>query len=299
MPGFQQLGYGAVSNLTPSAPVPAGNADTITNALGPWNKGPGRNAAARALVYKAALTGFLADYTEPSCRGLVGSGSSLGGDLLKTGIAAGLSAIPFVGGFLSKFVGIFGAHHAAAVKLEQATLCQAVPDANNFLRQIDSLVSTGQMDVATAAQALEQGYSNWRDEVKAVLQDRGKCNEACQYENMFRAAIEKRKQDYAIVVSQNAAGSQGVVGGVVSAIKTSGVFSGFVQAANSAADAVASAARSVVSSFSNTSLPSGSNATAQAGLTPARQNSLALFLAVGIGLLSVAVFSNFFGGKGK
>ncbi len=52
MAGLQQLGYGAVSNLTPSAPVPMGNADTITNALGPWNKGPGRNAAARALVYK-------------------------------------------------------------------------------------------------------------------------------------------------------------------------------------------------------------------------------------------------------
>ncbi len=302
MAGFQQLGYGAVSNLTPSAPVPTGNADTITNALGPWNRGPGRNAAARALVYKAALTGFLADYTEPSCRGLVGSGSSLGGDLLKTGIAAGLSAIPFVGGALSKFVGFFGAHHQAAVKLEQSTLCQAVPDANNFLRQIDSWVSTGQMDVATAVKALEEGYSNWRVEVKAVLQDTGgKCNYACQNENMFRAAIEKRKQDYAIVVSQNSAGGQGVVGGVVSAIKTSGVYSGIVQAANSAADAVTNAARSVVSSFSNTSLPSstGSTATAQAGLTPARQNSLAVFLAVGVALLSVALFSNFFGGKGK
>ncbi len=296
--GFQQLAYGSVSNLTPSGPVPTGNADTITNALGPWNKGPGRNAAARALVYKTALTGFLPDYTYPECRGLVGSGSNLGGDLLKTGIAA----IPIVGGALSKLVGIFGAHHAAAVKLERTTLCQAVPDANNFLRQIDSLVSTGQMDVATAIPALEQGYSNWRDEVKAVLQDTGgKCNYACQNENMFRAAIEKRKQDYAIVVSQNAAGGQGVVGGVVSAIKTSGVFSGIVQAANSAADAVANAARSVVSSFSNTSLPSstGSTAAVQAGLTPARQNSLAVFLAVGVGLLSIALFSNFFGGKGK
>ena len=304
MAGFQQLAYGSVSNLTPSGPVPTGNADTITNALGPWNKGPGRNAAARVLVYKAALTGFLADYRD-GCGGAVGSGSSVGGALVKTGIAASLNVIPIVGSALSsvfgKVVGIFGAHHAAAVKLEQATLCQAVPDANNFLRQIDSLVSTGQMDVATAAQALEQGYSNWRDEVRAVLQDRGKCNEACQYENMFRAAIENRKQAYAIVVSQNAAGGQGVVGGVVSAIKTSGVFSGIVQVANSAADAVANAARSVVSSFSNTSLPSsaGSMATAQAGLTPARQNSLAVFLAVGVALLSVALFSNFFGGKGK
>jgi len=90
-------------------------------------------------------------------------------------------ARPWLSKSLSKVFAIFGAHHAAAVKLEQATLCQAVPDANNFLRQIDSLVSTGQMDVATAAQALEQGYSNWRDEVKAILQDTGgKCNYACQ-----------------------------------------------------------------------------------------------------------------------
>src|SRR5260370_1450005 len=139
---------------------------------GPLLSRPPGEQCARALGYKAALTGFLADYRD-GCGGAVGSGSSVGGALVKTGIAASLNVIPIVGSALSsvfgKVVGIFGAHHAAAVKLEQATLCQAVPDANNFLRQIASLVATGQMGVAAASPPLQPDTSNCRRHVKPLL----------------------------------------------------------------------------------------------------------------------------------
>src|SRR5712691_2888649 len=124
------------------SPVPQGNADTIVKSLEPFHKGQGRET-----VRKAALTGFFS-YDEPSCRGGVGSGGAGIGTGL---IGAGLGSIPVVGGTLQKIFGIFGAHHASAVRNEQAVLCQAVPDANNFLRSIDAAVAQGQIDVATAA----------------------------------------------------------------------------------------------------------------------------------------------------
>jgi hypothetical protein len=255
-------------------PLPSGNADTITNALGPWNKGPGSNAAARAVIYQAALTGFFS-YNEPSCRGVGVSSTNIG-----VGLAtAGIGAIPVVGGALSKIVGIFGAHHAAAVKTEQATLCQAVPDANNFLRGIDAAIAQGQIDAPTATQAMEQGYQNWLAEVKAILQDTGgHCNAACVYEKCFRACIEKRKQDYALKATAVAAQSQGVFGGVVNAVS------------------------SVVSSVQQALSPTGSTilstpAVVQAGLTPARQGTLAVFVIGGVILLGFSLFSNLFGGN--
>jgi len=259
--------------------VPQGNADTIVKSLEPFHKG----TQGRDLVYKAALTGFFT-YETPSCHG-----GGIGGPGIGTGLlSAGLGSVPIVGGTLQKIFGIFGAHHAAAVKTEQATLCQAVPDANNFLRSIDAALAQGQIDVSTAAQALEQGYEQWLPEIQGIMQEHGDtCNAACIYRKAFRAAIEKRKQDYAIITAQNAAGAQGVSGGVVSTM-TAGV---------------SSFARRVVGAVSDVlsggSAPASSPALAQAGLTPARQSTLALFLVGGVVLLSVALFSNLFGGNSK
>jgi len=92
---------------------------------------------------------------------------------------------------------------------------------------------------------------------------------------------------YAIITAQNAAGAQGVSGGVVSTV-TAGV---------------SSFARRVVGAVSDVltggAAPASSPALAQAGLTPARQSTLALFLVGGVVLLSVALFSNLFGGNSK
>jgi len=221
-------------------------------------------------VLKAAQTGFI-DWPASACSGVIG-GPGIGTGL----IGAGLGAIPVVGGFLKKAFGAFGAHHAAAVKNERATACEAVPAANTFLRQIDAALTSGEIDVATAAQALEQGYQEWLPSIQGIIQEHGNtCNAGCIYRKSFRAAIEMRKQNYALITAQNSAGAQGVAGGVVNAVK--GAVSSFVSAV--------------------TGGRSSSPALAQAGLTPARQNTLALFVAVGIALVSVAVVSNFFGGS--
>src|SRR5258708_18023167 len=136
MPGLSQISYGTVSSYNAPVPSPSGNAETITNSLGRWTGKPGFDKGAREAVLGAATTGFFT-YNEPSCRGGGIGGPGIGKGLL----SAGLGAVPIVGGVLQKAFGIFGAHHAAALKKEHATPCQAVPDANNFLSAIDSSVA--------------------------------------------------------------------------------------------------------------------------------------------------------------
>jgi hypothetical protein len=129
--------------------------------------------------------------------------SGVGTQLEGVAIKAGLSAVPVVGGLLSGLSGVFTGGHAKAVAREQSTLCEAVPGANAFLRQIDGFVQTGQLDYATAAGALDQGLQNWLAGVKSILKDAGgKCNAACFYEMGFRAAIDARKQNYAAASAQ-------------------------------------------------------------------------------------------------
>src|SRR5262249_28280093 len=146
--------------------------------------------------------------------------SSVGSDL-KSGLTrAALGSVPVVGKLLSGIVGAFTGHHAVAVRNELATLCRAVPDANNFLRQIDLAVQTGQMSTADAVAAMEQGFQNWRaNEIAGSLKDTGgKCNATCVYEKAFRAAIEKRKLDYAASSAAQAGAANGIIGGIVNLV---------------------------------------------------------------------------------
>jgi hypothetical protein len=202
---LQLLRMGTVSNRGIPAPAPTGSAETITAAV------MGKNKEGRGAILGAATTGFFS-YDEPSCGRGVGSSTSIGAALG----GAALGSVPVVGGALKAALGIFTAHHAQAVKTEQATLCQAVPDANNFLRSIDALVASGQLDPASAVAAMQQGFQQWRGEVGAILKDTGgKCNAACVYEKCFQAAIEKRKLDYAAAAAGNTRGANGVIGGAV------------------------------------------------------------------------------------
>lgn len=194
-----------VSTLIAASPIPPGNADTITNSLAPF-----ANSSVRDAVYRAASTGTIPDYNEPSC---VGAGIQTG-DYTTAIASAGLKSIPVVGSFLSAALGIFGAHHAAAVKLEQATLCSEVPGIQNLLRAIDQAVLQG-ANLNDAIQTLENGYSTFVSRVAKIYKS---CNAACDYQKYVRAAIEFRKQNYAIIAAQYEQGAQGVVGGVVSAI---------------------------------------------------------------------------------
>lgn len=208
----------APSSFTAKAALPLGNADTIVASLQPLaisNKKATLDRAL-ALVRTAAETGRIGDYTVPECAGATGGpgiSTQLGKATAQAGLQAGLSAvkigskalnaIPVVGSILSGaidlFATIFGGH-GRAVKTERATLCFAVPDAQNFLAQVDAYVSSGQWDHVTAVQEMEKGLAAWRAEVKGILQDTGGvCNEACMWAKVFRAAIEKRKLDYQTV----------------------------------------------------------------------------------------------------
>ena len=193
-----------ISRLVASDPVPTGNADTITNSLAPFANDSVKNA-----VYKAASTGIIPPYNEPSC---VGAGIQ-SGDYTQAIVGSGLKSIPVVGGLLSTVFGAFGAHHAAAVKLEQATLCSEVPGIQNLLSYVDQAVAQG-ADLDQATQALEAGYSTFVSRTAKIFKS---CNAACDYQKYVRAAIEFRKQNYALIAAQNQKGSQGVIGGVVNA----------------------------------------------------------------------------------
>src|SRR5258707_1342046 len=195
-------GFSTVSRLVSSNPVPQGNADTITNALSPFP-----NASVRNAVHAAASTGNIPDYNEPSCAGA----GIQSGDYKQAIIGTGLKAIPVIGGLLSGAFSAFGAHHKAAVKLEQATLCAEVPGIQNFLRSIDQAVAQG-ADPAAAGQALDSAYQTFVSRTQKIFKQ---CNAACDYQKYVRAAIEFRKQNYALIVAQNSRGSQGVIGGVV------------------------------------------------------------------------------------
>jgi hypothetical protein len=285
---LQLLRAGTVSNLAIPAPAPTGSAESITNAV------MGKNKEGRGAILGAATSGFFS-YDEPSCGRGVGSGTSIGAALG----GAALGSVPVVGGALKAALGIFTAHHAQAVKTEQATLCQAVPDANNFLRSIDALVASGQLDPASAVSAMQQGFQQWRVEVGAILKDTGgKCDAACVYEKCFQAAIEKRKLDYAAVASGKITGANGVIGGAVNLLNGAPISStsAGVTTLLSGAPVNAPAYVGAVPSGVVSALP-GSPVVAGLGVTGAPQFS-GVFL---VGALVVAVLGSaiFFGGKSK
>src|SRR5258708_1360393 len=202
-------GSSSVSRLVASNPLPQGNADTITNALAPFP-----NAGVRGAVYAAASTGEIPAYNEPSCSGAGIQNSDYIGSIGAAAAKNLFPSIPIIGGVLSGIVGAFGAHHAAAVKQEQAVLCAEVPGIIAFLRSVDAAVLQG-ADPDTASRALDSAYATFEQRTQIIFKS---CNAACDYRKYVRAAIEFRKQNYALMVAQNAKGAQGVLGGVVNAV---------------------------------------------------------------------------------
>lgn len=117
----------------------------------------------------------------------------------------GTSAIPIVGSAINLFTGVFSAivgHHAAAVRLEQATLCRAVPDANAVLAQLDAAYHAGQLGGAQMKTALEQLFQQFQAVVSAIAkppafdpattQQTHHCNAACVYERALRGIIDAK-----------------------------------------------------------------------------------------------------------
>jgi hypothetical protein len=192
-------------------PAPLGDPSTIVKALGFLP-----NSSSVKLVTDAATTGRIPDYVVPECtKGpSVGFGTQVGIVAKQSLISAGLSAVPVVGGLLANFSGLFsGAKHAQAVQTEREILCQAVPEANGFLLQIDQALAAGQMTTDDAITQMEGAFAQWMKEVGPIYQEGpNKCNAACINGKAFRAAIEKRKQDYALQTNTQARGSKGFQG---------------------------------------------------------------------------------------
>lgn len=90
-----------------------------------------------------------------------------GGAAAATAVAAGAAAgsvVPVVGTIVGVISGIlaniFG-HHAQAVEMQDEILCQAVPQTNSMLQQIDQMLASGQMQPADASTAYQTIYSQF------------------------------------------------------------------------------------------------------------------------------------------
>jgi hypothetical protein len=87
-----------------------------------------------------------------------GAVASVAGSAIASGAAIG-STVPLIGTIVGVIGGILStifAHHAAAVVAQDEVLCQAVPQTNSILQQIDQLLASGQLAPADASTAYQQ-----------------------------------------------------------------------------------------------------------------------------------------------
>jgi hypothetical protein len=298
--GLQAYSRGTVSQFNAPVARPGANADTITASLAPFP-----NSGVRGGVYTAASTGIIPDYNESSCFGAGIQNADFAGAIGQVAAKSLLGSIPIIGNALGSLTGIFGAHHAAAVKQEQAILCANVPGIQAFLRSVDAAVAQG-ADANLAIQAMESAYSAFVSRTAPIFKN---CNAACCYRKYVRAAIEFRKLNFALIAAQTSANGQGLIGGVVNAAKdvvssVSGALVPFFGAAGpgsrlsnvGAPVAVGDPYAGAVAAVGASPVYS-SSVLAQAGLTPGRQGSLAVALVVGGLVISAVVILKTLGRK--
>ena len=96
-----------------------------------------------------------------------GGTAAIGGALATAGVLS--ATVPIVGaiaGAILGIVSIFTGHHAAAVKEQDAVLCQAVPAVNSLLSQIDAALAAGSISPSDA----NAQYSSLLSQFMAALQ---------------------------------------------------------------------------------------------------------------------------------
>ncbi len=167
------------------------------------------NASSKAAILASAQAGQMLDARGQAayipgtvdCSAVNGSGmlkpaltSTAGGLALKFAGAAGPAApaVMAVGALLEVFGAIF-AHHAAAVKKEQGTLCAAVPAANQALQVIDEAVTSGAATPQQAISALQAMPGQFQSEVSGIYQD---CNAACVMTDELKAICLVKASQY-------------------------------------------------------------------------------------------------------
>lgn len=71
-------------------------------------------------------------------------------------------------GIVSKIVGIFGAHHAAAVQAEHKGLCEAMLQYNQFADAMERAISSGAIGIPDAVGQLQQVCSSLRSSLSSI-----------------------------------------------------------------------------------------------------------------------------------
>jgi hypothetical protein len=193
-------------------------AEELTTLIGPHSTAVGfedvdthhQSAASRDGLARAIRARRLIDYTTRAP--LSGTGSSFSSAAGVTrGIAQWASKSPdpvsqsvaAVSSFVSSILSVFGAHHAAAVQKEQATLNAAVPQVNQALDAIDQSYRLGQLGSAQVATYLEELYSQFVAGLAtiaiptpfdpATTIQRHSCNAGCTEERALRGIIDAMK----------------------------------------------------------------------------------------------------------
>jgi hypothetical protein len=134
------------------------------------------------------------------------AGAQIGASIAK----ASISALPLVGAAIGIFEAAYQlgfGHHAAAVKAEQNTLCNAVPLANQYMDQLDAAYRKGQLSGAQLNAALEALFAKFVQLVQGIIkpqpfaiqtaEQQHICNAACVYARALRGIIDaKTRFDY-------------------------------------------------------------------------------------------------------
>lgn len=173
-------------------------------------KSAGFSQKDRDYLLQALQTGFLQEDLLTNCGG--GGGGSAPGAVKAIAIGTGLKAGSLlssgllgaaggpIGLAIGLFAGIFGSifgRHAQAVKLEQGTLCQVVPQANQLLAATDYAVGnndiTAEQGMAQLAQLLKEFHAAVAQIIKRTPTQ---CNAACWYERELEGLVLLRKNLY-------------------------------------------------------------------------------------------------------
>ena len=110
--------------------------------------------------------------------------------------AASVDPEPISGSILAGaafLTGIFGAHHAQAVKTEQATLCDVTNKANAAIPQIDSMVASGQISAQDGISFMDNSMQQLIGECGKIRKD---CNAACVISSALQAHIDFARYYY-------------------------------------------------------------------------------------------------------
>jgi hypothetical protein len=171
-------------------------------------------------IRQAAQTGQFQSFNPSGCMGQPTGGNiklaTTAATLALTGVEIGLVAAhvamtvlgPLTMG-IGTLIGLFGmfyAHHAAKVAMEQKVVCASVPAANNYLQVIDQAVRTGKVDPQHGISALQSLQSDFANQVAPIMHnDSSHCNAACVWTKQLEAIVAEMTSQYQDLAAQQAA----------------------------------------------------------------------------------------------